>query len=98
MSHANGGAKVQGNDLSWLNWPVIGGNVTVITLWHSLWDHVPTLTTLYTGVTIVFIIFQMADKLGFLDGIKQRSKSRKERRDAAKIRKEPKGDFEQHPN
>lgn len=76
MSHTSEGADVQSNDWAWLNWPVIGGNVTVIAFFQKLWDMMPTPTAIYTIVTIVFMLFQMADKLGMLDGIRERRKRR----------------------
>ncbi len=67
------GATVHHSSLDFLNWPIVGLNVTVLSWnWASFWEHMPGPTALYTLLTAIFMLFQMADKLGLLDCFKKR--------------------------
>ena len=68
------GATVHHNVFDVLNWPVIGLNVAVIAWFQDLMNHFPGPTAIYTVVTTIFMLFQMADKLGWLDRFKRPTK------------------------
>lgn len=82
MDHKDGRMM---HHMDFLNWPVIGLNVAVIAWFHDLMALFPTATTIYTAVTIMFMLFQMADKLGWLESLK----SEKDADDASQVRKKP---------
>lgn len=61
--------------LDLLNWPLVLGSVLVWPLWpwfNSLWEHFPTPTAFYMVVSAAFMLFQMSDKLGWLERVKRR--------------------------
>lgn len=73
-NHNHGGAVVHNyhSFLDPLNWPVALAGVS-LPLWaQSLWEHAPAPTAVYMGVSAVFMLFQMSDKLGWLDRFKRR--------------------------
>lgn len=67
----NTGAKMDGQHIiNFLTWPMVAANITVIAWFQDLMNHFPGPTTIYTVVTTLFMVFQMADKLGWLDRFK----------------------------
>lgn len=63
---------MQEHGLDLLNWPVVVCSLSVLPFLDELWRHLPSLTAVYTTVTVLFMLFQMADKLGLLDRFKRR--------------------------
>lgn len=64
-----------GHPLDILTWPILTGSVAVWPIWpwfQSLWGYAPTPTALYMAVSAVFMLFQMSDKLGWLDRFKRK--------------------------
>jgi hypothetical protein len=61
-------------NLDFLNWPVaVVSTVSLPWLWLGhLWEYMPTMTAVYTTITIAFMLFQMADKMGWLDRFKRK--------------------------
>jgi hypothetical protein len=55
-----------------LNWPVAFGSGFVAFYFNELWQHLPAPTAVYTVITSIFMLFQMADKLGLLERFKRR--------------------------
>lgn len=56
-----------------LNWPVLGLNVTVLGYnWHDLWNAMPGPTALYAFLSAVFMLFQMAERMGYVERWKHR--------------------------
>lgn len=66
------GVKMQGGGLDMLNWPVALCSISILPWLHDLWAHFPTATAFYTAVSASFMLFQMFDKLGWLDRLKRR--------------------------
>lgn len=58
-----------------LNWPVALGSFSMLPWLNWLWANWPSPTTIYMVVTVLFMVFQMADKLGLLERFK-RAKTR----------------------
>jgi hypothetical protein len=59
-------------DLDALNWPTIGVAVVMWPWLSTLWAYVPGPTALYMVVSAGFMLFQMSDKLGWLERFKRR--------------------------
>ena len=61
-------------NLDFLNWPILGvAAATWATGWlNALWEHLPAPTALYMVISAAFMLFQMADKLGWLHRFKKR--------------------------
>lgn len=55
-----------------LNWPVAVCSVTVSVWFRDFWQWLPGPTTVYALVSVAFMLFQMADKLGFLERFAKR--------------------------
>ena len=64
--------EMQGSGLDLLNWPVALCSISILPWLNDLWAHVPTATTVYTAVSAGFMVFQMCDKLGWLDRFKRK--------------------------
>lgn len=63
------------NPLDVLTIPVLTGSVLTWSVmpWAGwLWEHFPTPTMVYMGISAVFMLFQMSDKLGWLERFKKR--------------------------
>lgn len=60
--------------LDTLNWPVITISAATWPWLSVLWEHAPTWTGIYMGVSGAFMLFQMSDKLGWLERFKRRPK------------------------
>lgn len=68
------GATVHHNSLDFLTWPVLTGSVFAWPIWPwaaALWAYAPTPTAIYMGVSAAFMLFQMSDKLGWLERFKR---------------------------
>jgi len=61
-----------GTDLNLLNWPVAGISLGVSVWFHDLWQAMPGPTAVYAFVSALFMLFQMADKLGLVDRFRKR--------------------------
>lgn len=73
--HAEGHGAVHHNLVDTLTWPVATGSVLVWPVWSWfgwLWANAPTPTALYMVISAAFMLFQMSDKLGWLDRFKKR--------------------------
>lgn len=57
-----------------LNWPVLGVSVASWPFLGALLEHLPAPTIAYMAISGSFMLFQMADKLGWLERLKRRSK------------------------
>lgn len=69
-----------GGGLDFLNWPVAIVSLGILPFLHDLWHHMPTGTAVYTTISAGFMLFQMADKMGWLDFLKRtRSKDDEKR-------------------
>jgi len=73
-----------GFNFDMLNWPVAVCSLSILPWLKDLWDHAPGLTGVYTSVTTLFMLFQMADKLGLLERFKRKPKPRHPRVNAEK--------------
>lgn len=71
---AEPGNTMHHSSLDFLNWPVAGISVASWPFLGALWDHTPTLTGLYMGLSAAFMLFQMSDKLGWLERFKRQPK------------------------
>lgn len=75
-NHREHGEHDVHNPLDAMAWPVA---LTAPLVWPVspwavwLWEHAPTPTALYMVVSAGFMLFQMSDKLGWLDRFKKRS-------------------------
>lgn len=61
-------------NLDALNWLVAPAPL-VWPIWpwfDAIWRHAPTPTALYMGISGAFMLFQMCDKMGWLDRAKRR--------------------------
>lgn len=77
------GQKVGHDTIEMLTWPVLTGSVAVWPVWPwfgALWQHAPTPTAIYMAISALFMLFQMSDKLGWLDRFKKRPKPPKDLR------------------
>lgn len=72
MGTAKRGAGMLHGDLDFLNWPVAVCSLTILPWLDELWQHMPGPTTFYAIVSALFMLFQMADKLGLLERVKRR--------------------------
>lgn len=61
-----------------LNWPVAVCSVTVSVWFRDLWALIPGPTTVYAVVSVGFMLFQMADKLGLLERFVRRKTDKQE--------------------
>lgn len=63
------------HSLDFLTWPVVVPlSVAAWPIWpwfNALWSFAPTPTALYMAVSAIFMLFQMSDKLGWLDRFKK---------------------------
>lgn len=69
---AQGATKMQGGGLDFLSWPVAVVSLSILPWLHELWMHFPTATAIYTSISAGFMVFQMCDKLGWLDRFKRK--------------------------
>jgi hypothetical protein len=74
MANHHRGNTMHNNPLDALNWPVLGVSVLSWPWLGTLWSYAPTLTGLYMALSASFMLFQMCDKLGWLDRFKRRQK------------------------
>lgn len=79
--HTHNGSAMQ-QHLDALNWPVLGISAALWPFLSELWEHVPGPTAVYMVVSAAFMIFQMCDKMGLLDGRKRRKLELPEKPDA----------------
>jgi hypothetical protein len=71
----NGNANtMHHNSLDVLNWPILGVSVLSWPFLGELWEHMPAPTVVYMAVSGSFMLFQMCDKLGWLERFKRRPK------------------------
>lgn len=64
------------NWLDLLNWPIAVCSLSIVPWLDDLLRHLPGPTTFYAAVSVLFMLFQMADKLGLLEHFKRRPKPR----------------------
>jgi len=58
-----------------LTWPIVTGSVATWPVWpwfDILWHHAPTPTAVYMVVSAAFMLFQIADKMGWLERFKRK--------------------------
>jgi hypothetical protein len=73
MANHRSGTVMQQN-LDALNWPVLGISVASWPFLGDLLEHLPTPTIVYMAISGSFMLFQMCDKLGWLERFKRRPK------------------------
>ena len=76
------------NPLDILTVPILTGSVLTWPIWSWtdwLWSHIPTPTAAYMGVSFLFMLFQMGDKLGLLDRFKRRRDVEELKEDLAEL-------------
>lgn len=69
-----GAGTVHHNPLDALTWPVLTGSLVTWPIWPwaaALWAYAPTPTAIYMGVSALFMVFQMCDKMGMLERFKR---------------------------
>ena len=66
------GTEMQGGGLDFLNWPVGLVSLSILPWMHDLWTHFPSATAIYAAISAGFMVFQMCDKLGWLDRLKRK--------------------------
>ena len=73
---ANHGSRntMHHHPLDVLNWPVLGVSVLSWPFLGDLWRHVPAPTIVYMAVSGGFMIFQVCDRMGWLERFKRRLK------------------------
>jgi hypothetical protein len=54
-----------------LNWPVAICSVSILPWLNDLWDRMPGPTAVYATISGAFMLFQMADKMGWLEYFKR---------------------------
>lgn len=72
-SHTHGGTAMH-NHLDTFNWPVIMVSAASSPWLSTLWELLPAPTAVYMGLSAVFMLFQMSDKLGLLERFKRKPK------------------------
>lgn len=71
----NGNANTMHHSpLDVLTWPVLGVSVLSWPWLGTLLEHLPAPTIVYMSLSGAFMIFQMCDKLGWLERFKRRPK------------------------
>lgn len=68
------GNTMHHSPLDALSWPVAGVSVLSWPFLGDLWQHMPAPTVVYMAVSGSFMLFQMCDKLGWLERFKRRPK------------------------
>jgi delta-aminolevulinic acid dehydratase/porphobilinogen synthase len=53
-------------------WSIAFATTSVLPWLDTLWEHVPSITVAYMAVSGAFMLFQVADRMGWLDSLKQR--------------------------
>ncbi len=71
----NGAGMQHHNPLDLLAWPVAGVSLLSWPWLGELWTHMPTPTGIYMAISAGFMLFQVADKLGWLERIKRGPKA-----------------------
>lgn len=67
-------ATMHHHPLDALNWPVLGVSVASWPFMNWLLEHLPAPTIVYMTISGSFMLFQMCDKLGWLERLKRKSK------------------------
>jgi hypothetical protein len=70
------------NWLDLLNWPIAVCSLSIVPWLDELMHHIPGPTAIYAAVSALFMLFQMADKLGLLERFKRRPKPKHHRPEA----------------
>jgi hypothetical protein len=67
MTNHRRGAAVHHDPVDMLTWPLLGVSIGSWPFLGWLWEHWPTPTGFYMLVSAGFMLFQIADKMGWLD-------------------------------